>query len=187
MTILAVVLAAGGGSRFRGVTHKLLAPLRGRTVLEHAVEHAHDAALDETIVITGAVDVGGMVRFPVGVTVVHNACWADGQATSLQVALSYARAHGHTAMVVGLGDQPFVPAEAWRLVAAAEADLAVAVLEGQRTPPVKITDSVWDELPTSGDEGARVLLRRRPDLVVPVACPGSPVDIDTAEDLAEWN
>ena len=88
MTILAVVLAAGGGSRFHGATHKLLAPLRGRAVLEHAVEHAHEAALDETIVITGAVDVAVTVRFPVGVTVVHNARWADGQATSLQVAPS---------------------------------------------------------------------------------------------------
>ncbi len=82
---------------------------------------------------------------------------------------------------------PFVPAEAWRLVARSDSLLAVAVFDGQRTPPVKIDASLWDELPTSGDEGARGLLVRRPDLVVPVACPGSPVDIDTAEDLAEWN
>ena len=63
----------------------------------------------------------------------------------------------------------------------------VAEIGGQRTPPVKIVAELFDELPTQGDEGARVLLRSRPDLVVPVACPGSPVDIDTAEDLAEWN
>ena len=186
MTILAVVLAAGGGTRFRGATHKLLAPLHGRPVLEHAVEHAHAAALDETIVVTGAAAVGE-VRFPAGVTAVHNERWSEGQASSLQVALAHAREHGHDAIVVGLGDQPFVPADAWRRVADAEAVLAVAVLDGQRTPPVKIAAELWDELPTSGDEGARVLLRRRPDLVVPVACPGNPVDIDTAEDLAEWN
>ncbi len=186
MTILAVVLAAGGGTRFQGATHKLLAPLRGRPVLEHAVAHAHEAALDETIVITGAASVAAM-QFPHDVGVLHNEHWELGQATSLQVALAHARNGAHSAMVIGLGDQPFVPAEAWRLVAHAEGQLTVAVFDGQRTPPVKIEASLWDELPTSGDEGARVLLRRRPDLVVPVACPGSPVDIDTAEDLAEWN
>ena len=127
------------------------------------------------------------MHFPPEVGLVHNEHWALGQATSLQVALAHARAGHHAAMVIGLGDQPFVPAEAWRLVAHADATLAVAVFHGQRTPPVKIASTLWDELPTSGDEGARGLLRRRPDLVVPVACPGSPVDIDTAEDLAEWN
>ncbi len=186
MTILAVVLAAGGGTRFHGATHKLLAPLRGRPVLQHAIEHAHDAALDETVVITGAVEIGS-VSLPEGVVALHNARWALGQATSLQVAVRHARRNGHSAMVVGLGDQPFVPAEAWQLVAHAAGLLAVAVFDGQRTPPVKIDATLWADLPTSGDEGARVLLRGRPDLVVPVACPGSPVDIDTAEDLAEWN
>ena len=186
MTILAVVLAAGGGSRFHGATHKLLAPLHGRPVLEHAVEHARAAALDETVVVTGAAAVRD-VRFPSDVVALHNPRWADGQASSLQVAVAYARAQGHDAMVVGLGDQPFVPAEAWRLVADTVGPLVVAVLGGQRTPPVKIAASLWHELPTTGDEGARVLLRRRPGLVVPVSCPGSPVDIDTAEDLAEWN
>lgn len=186
MTLLAVVLAGGGGTRFSGATHKLLAPLRGRPVLAHAVEHAAAAALDETIVVSGAADLTG-VTLPPTVSIVTNPRWAEGQATSLQAAVAHARARGHDAIVVGLGDQPFVPSEAWRRVAATDGVLVTAVLGGQRTPPVKIAASLWDELPTAGDEGARVLLRRRPDLVVPVACPGSPVDIDTAEDLAEWN
>lgn len=186
MTFLAVVLAAGGGTRFRGATHKLLAPLRGRPVLAHAVEHALGAGLAETAVVTGAADLA-TVALPEGVTVLHNPRWAEGQATSLQVAVAHARARGHDAIVVGLGDQPFVPAETWRLVAGTAGDLVTAELAGHRSPPVKIGSALWEELPVEGDEGARVLLRRRPDLVVQVACPGSPVDIDTAEDLAEWN
>jgi CTP:molybdopterin cytidylyltransferase MocA len=185
VTTLAVVLAAGGGTRFDGPTHKLLAPLRARPLVSWAVEHALAAGLDETIVVTGAVDLSGVL--PPGVTVVHNANWAAGQASSLQVAVSYARARGHDAIVVGLGDLPGVPAEAWRLVADSGADLATAVIDGQRTPPVRIASVLWDQLPTSGDEGARVLMRSRPDLLVPVACPGTPVDIDTAEDLIRWN
>lgn len=185
MTTLAVVLAAGSGSRFAGPTHKLLAPLDGKPVVAWAIEHALGAGLDETIVVTGAVSLADVL--PAGVTEVHNPRWAEGQSTSLQAAVDHARAQGHDAVVVGLGDLPGVPPEAWRLVAASGAALATAVMDGRRTPPVRIERSLWDELPTTGDEGARVLMRSRPDLVVPVTCPGTPVDIDTAEDLVRWN
>jgi molybdenum cofactor cytidylyltransferase len=185
MTTLAVVLAAGGGTRFSGPTHKLLAPLGGKAVVTWAVEHALAADLDETVVITGAADLAGVL--PPGVIEVVNARWAEGQATSLQAAVAHARLRGHDAIVVGLGDLPGIPGDAWRLVADSGADLATAVVEGQRTPPVRIGRALWDDLPTTGDEGARVLLRSRPELVVPVTCPGTPVDIDTAEDLVRWN
>jgi CTP:molybdopterin cytidylyltransferase MocA len=185
MTTLAVVLAAGGGTRFTGPTHKLLAPLRGKPVVQWALEHAIGAGLDETIVVTGAVDLSALV--PDGVTVVHNPRWSHGQATSLQAAVAHARAQQHDAIVVGLGDLPGIPPEAWRLVADSGADLATAVISEQRTPPVRIGAALWGDLPTAGDEGARVLLRSRPDLVVPVTCPGTPVDIDTAEDLVQWS
>jgi CTP:molybdopterin cytidylyltransferase MocA len=185
MTVAAVVLAAGAGSRFAGDTHKLVAVVRGRPVVAWAVEHAIGAGFDETVVVTGAIDLTAVL--PPSVTVVHNPAWADGQAGSLQRAIGHAERAGHDAVVIGLGDQPFVPAEAWRLVRDSGADLAVAVFDGRRTPPVRIAKALWAALPTSGDEGARVLLRSRPDLVVPVTCPGSPVDIDTVEDLSAWN
>ena len=185
VTVAGIVLAAGAGARFAGASHKLWAVVKGKPVVVWALEHALEAGLDETIVVTGAAAVDELV--PAGITIVYNARWAEGQATSLQAGIRAARAAGHDAVVVGLGDQPFVPGEAWRLVAASGADLATAVLDGQQTPPVRIGAALWDALPTAGDEGARVLLRSRPDLVVPVACPGSPVDIDTVEDLSAWN
>lgn len=184
----AVILAAGAGSRFRSgpdAAHKLLAPFRGHPVVWWAATNAAAAGLDSTWVVTGALDLTGVL--PAGVRLIHNDGWAGGQATSLQRAVTEARRSGLEAIVVGLGDQPLIPAEAWRAVAASAADVAVATYDGRRRNPVRLAARVWDLLAPAGDEGARSLMRERPDLVQEVPCRGEPVDIDTREDLHRWN
>ena len=176
----AVVLAAGRGSRFVGGP-KLLAPFRGRPLVVSAVASALEAGLDETVVVVGEVRLTGVL--PPGVTVVENPRWREGIATSLAAAVRHAQAVGHEAAVVGLGDQPLVPGAAWAAVAASTAPVAVATYSGARRNPVRLARAVWPLLPTTGDEGARALVRDRPDLVVEVPCPGDPRDVDTTEDL----
>ncbi len=178
---LAVILAAGAGSRFTADDHKLATPLAKRPLLWWAVQHAVDAGFAEVVVISGAVDVTGLV--PAEASVVQNHDWADGQAQSLQVASHYAAAFGYQSMIVGLGDQPYIPPQAWRLVASSTSPIAVASFRHDRTPPVKLDRDVWGLLPLDGDEGARQLLSTRPDLVVEIPCPGSPVDVDTIAGL----
>ena len=182
---LAVVLAAGQGSRFAGVTHKLLAPLRGRPLLGWSVAAPLEAGLP-VIVVAGAVDVTDAIA-DLDVRVIQNPRWSEGQATSLRVAVGVAQAEGHDAVVVGLGDQPFLAPAAWAAVARSPAAIAVATYHGRRGQPVRLAAEVWDDLPASGDEGARRLLAGNRHAVAEVACAGDPADIDTQEDLRRWS
>ena len=189
MTVLGVVLAAGAGERFRqsgGTGAKQLAEVDGTALVVRALQAALDADLAEVAVVQGAVDLSGVA--PAGVTVLDNPAWARGVATSLQVALAHARAGGRDALVVGLADQPGVTAAAWMAVADARPSppIAVATYDGRRGNPVRLAASVWAELPVDGDEGARALMRRSPELVQEVPCVGRPGDVDTVEDLRRW-
>lgn len=183
-TVLGVLLAGGAGTRFAGPDHKLLVPFRGRPVYRWALDAILAAGLPAAIV-WGAIDDAPEV--PDGVTVLHNPRWAEGMATTLQVGIQHARRCGAQAIVTGPADQPLIPASAWHQLATIDAPIAVATYEGRRANPVRLAAEVWALLPTTGDIGARDLIRLRPDLVTEVACSGNPADIDTREDYERWN
>lgn len=203
MTIAAIVLAAGEGSRFaaserpmrpgRAGPHKLEVPFRGRPLVAWSVDAACEAGFGAVYVVTGAVDLTGVLTdsgLAAPVVLVANPDWAHGQASSVRAGVAEADRAGHDAVVVGLGDQPLIPAEAWRRVGAqvdAAHPLVAATYGGHRRNPVGLHRSIWPDLPLTGDAGARVLMSARPELVTEVACPGEPADVDTQEDLTRWS
>jgi molybdenum cofactor cytidylyltransferase len=184
--VSAIVLAAGGGSRFGG--GKLLAKLGGRPIIEAVLHNLREAPVDETIAVVGADAVRlREVCEGYGVRIVTNEEWERGQSTSVLAGL---RACGGQAAVILLGDQPFVGAEAVERLVAAFAEgarVAVATYGGKRRNPVLFSREVWPLLESelAGDEGARSVLQRHPELVVEVPCEGvgDPTDVDTREDL----
>ncbi|MEP1126043.1 MAG: nucleotidyltransferase family protein [Ilumatobacter sp.] len=192
----AVVLAAGAGSRFRDVGHKLAARLPKtvwrpeESVFDRSLAAVVAARIGPVTVVTGrlsAVDLGIADR--TDVSCAHNVDWASGQMTSVRAGLDAATSDGADVVVIGLADQPGIEPDAWRAVADAArsgARIAVATYDGRRANPVALHRDVWNLLPTTGDEGARTLMRLRPDLVVEVPCTGSPEDIDTVKDLTQW-
>jgi CTP:molybdopterin cytidylyltransferase MocA len=186
--VSAIVLAAGGGSRFGG--GKLLARLGGQPIIEAVLDNLREAPVDEVIVVVGA-DAERLreVCERYGVRPVANEEWERGQSTSVLAGLRACDKKSRAAVIL-LGDQPFVGADAVeRLVAAfAEgANVAVATYGGKRRNPVLFSREVWPllEAELAGDEGARSVLRRHPELVVEVPCEGvgDPADVDTREDL----
>jgi CTP:molybdopterin cytidylyltransferase MocA len=186
--VSAILLAAGAGSRFGG--GKLLAPYRGRPLIEASLSNLADAPVDETVVVVGedARRLREACR-PYGFKVVENPDWVQGQSTSVRTGLFSLGPEARAAVVL-LADQPLVGAGAVeRLVAAFEAGarVAVATYGGRPRNPVLFSREVWPLLMSelSGDEGARPFLRRHPELVIGVPCDGvgDPADVDTVEDL----
>lgn len=186
--LVAVILAAGAGSRFHADHHKLLTDLDGRPLVHHAIEHALAADVGPVLVVTGAVGLTLPDDLSV-VRVVPNPRWVDGQSSSIAVAIASADELGADHVLIGLGDQPGIAPAAWRAVASAPADwpVVVASYDGRRGPhPVRLHRSVWPLLSTSGDDGARTLMREHPSLVHEVPCAGTAADIDTLEDVQRW-
>ena len=184
----AIVLAAGSGSRFGG--RKLLAPYRGRTLIEATLSGLHGAPVDEIIVVVGkeAEELQSLCE-PYGVRPLENPDWERGMSTSVRAGIGALGPEARAAVIL-LADQPLVGSEAVaRLVAAFEAGarVAVATYGGRPRNPALFAREVWPLLleELSGDEGARKFIRRHPELVEEVPCDdvADPADVDTVEDL----
>ena len=187
--ITAIVLAAGSSSRLG--RPKQLLDLGGRPVLQHVIDAAAQAGLDEIAVIVGhaAEQVAEAVNLPPQARLVHNPDHAMGQSTSLRAGLRAANPTSGAAVVL-LGDQPGVRLDAIAAVAQVwregEGPIVQASYQGRLAHPTLFDRSLWPELEgAAGDEGARGLLAVHPEWVRPVEVGGRPPDdIDTEQDYA---
>jgi CTP:molybdopterin cytidylyltransferase MocA len=183
----AAVLAAGRGSRLAGPTPKPLLLLRGRPLVQWALDAAVRGGAEPVLLVVGRDARAVAATAPAGVVVVRARSWRRGIAHSLRAALRALQATAVDAVSVGLADQPLVGADAYRRLAAAHADgarLAVATYAGQRGNPVLLDRAVWpaaDRL--RGDVGARALMGRYEVTEVDCTGTGDPVDVDTLDDL----
>src|SRR3954453_10948229 len=121
MTVAAVVLAAGRGSRLDTPTAKPLVEDRGRPLLTCALDAAVASGLHPVVLVVGhqGAAVARVASEYDGVTVVPAVAWAEGISQSLRAGLeAFASDLTVNAVCVGLADQPRVGAEAYRRVAA---------------------------------------------------------------------
>jgi molybdenum cofactor cytidylyltransferase len=176
-----LILAAGEGRRFGGT--KQLAELDGRPLLEHAME-AMTGVTPRVVVLGHAAD---KIRRGVnmhGASVVECEEWDEGQAASLRAGLA-ALAHCD-AVVVVLGDQPGITAEAVAaIVAEPGGDAVRATYDGRPGHPVLLRRPLLDRAgELRGDTGFRDLLESATVREVEIGELADPADIDTREELA---
>jgi len=165
--VAAIVLAAGEARRYG--SQKLLTPLHGRPLLQHALDAACTSSLDPVVIVLGA-DADEIARcIDAGrARVVRNPEYATGQASSLRAGVR-AVAHDVDAAVVLLGDQPLVtPALLAAIVARQRETAAAAVMclqDGRRSPPTLLHRDLFSAIESlRGDVGAREIIARRSDV-----------------------
>jgi molybdenum cofactor cytidylyltransferase len=185
--ITALVLAAGTSSRF-GRTKQLVL-LRGRPLVQHAVDAVAGAGLDEIVVILGhqADDVRRSLELPPNARTVVNPAYESGLASSLAAGLREADRASEAAVVL-LGDQPGIASRHVRmLVGAFQAHRSRFVrLRFRDGPgPALLARAAWPEaLALEGDIGARLLMERHPEMIEEVEIDEDvPADVDRPEDL----
>jgi CTP:molybdopterin cytidylyltransferase MocA len=178
-----LILAAGAGTRF-GAT-KQLALLRGRPLLEHAIDAMLGAALDRVVVVLGhdAERIRSTVRFGAAEIVIASG-WESGQAASLRSGLR--EVNGASAVVVTLGDQPFIASEVIResLARLDGYDAVRAMYDGEPGHPVVFGRAVMEAArAVRGDLGAREILAGFNVNRWDASALASAVDVDTPEEL----
>ncbi len=178
--VAGAVLAAGSGTRMG--TPKAELVIDGVRLVDRATGALRDAGCDPLIAVVRA---GTSVA---GVRCLPNPAPERGQRSSLELAVSAVGAA--EALAVLLVDAPGIGPAAIRAVVDAwtPGRIAVARYAGRRGHPIVMAPALWRvALELAGpDEGARALLRDRPELVDEVAVTGDPTDLDTPEDVARW-
>ncbi|HEY4096774.1 MAG TPA: nucleotidyltransferase family protein [Baekduia sp.] len=189
--VAGLVLAAGAGSRFGGPVAKVLAPFRGRPLVEWPLAALGAGGVARTFVVLGAdadaIEAGADLG---GAEVVRCSGWSEGLSASLRAGVAAAAAAGFTAAVVVLGDQPLLSGDAVARILAARSpgslDAIRATYAGIPGHPTLLESSTFPAIATlRGDAGARELLRAPSTRVRLVACDGlgRPDDADTPEAL----
>lgn len=186
--IAAIILAAGGSSRFG--SPKQLLDWGGQPLLRHVVLQALAAPCQQVIVVLGAAaERIAPVLAGLPVTVVENPAWDQGQSASLHAGLRACGEATQAALFV-LGDQPVLPAAILRQVIAIHHRMRPPIVaprhQGRRGNPVLFDSRCFpDLLAITGDSGGRTLFERYRQQVAWVeAGPEVLVDVDRPEDVA---
>jgi molybdenum cofactor cytidylyltransferase len=182
----AVVLAAGGSSRFG--SPKQLVRVYGHALLQRAVANAVEVAGRAVTVVLGAhaAELAPLLHHS-NASVIVNREWQEGIASSIRAAV--ARLPGSCeGVLLTLADQPAVRVEdLQRLIAAWHGDprcIAAARYDATTGVPAIFPRADFSDLAAlRGDRGARDLIRRYADRTIAVPIANASIDIDTPEDL----
>lgn len=187
--IVGVLLAAGRSSRFAD-SNKLLAKTEGQQpIVTASARTLRDACVDTVITVVGYEAERVREALPEGVSTVERESTRSGLSGSVIAGVKEARRRGGDAVLIALGDMPWIKtASVDALISAYRAGFGPALAaasEGERGNPVLFDAKYFTHLESlTGEEGGRSVLRTVSDAaLIETNDPGVRKDVDTRDDL----
>lgn len=185
--VWAIVLAAGMSTRMG--TQKLLLPFDGKTIVEKVVENILNSGIGNVVVVLGAnsVEITEVLKsWPV--QTIRNENFREGMHTSVISGVNVLPENAK-AVVIFLGDQPFIPenvsvkvVEAWNN---SGKGIVIPLFNGKRGhPPLYDLKFRQEIINLDPSIGLRSVAQKFQDEILEVEtfCPEIVRDIDTRED-----
>ncbi len=182
-----VILAAGSASRFG--SPKQLAIFKEKTFIENVIETAQSVQFQDRVVILGShyeeiIDVIDKNE----IVILNNVNWENGQASSVNLGVSYFFKNPVDAIIFLLVDQPQITSiminNVLNLFAYQKPNIIVHHYKGQNRHPILFSKDTFQELLNiQGDKGGRQLFDKVIPFQINLESDYLALDIDTIEDL----
>lgn len=182
-----IILASGLSERF-GQADKLMVNFKGKPLVQYVIDAAKDVPFAERFAVIPAESKKRRNLFTErGFTLIENDTPHAGQGGSLKLAARGARAKGHSAICVMLGDMPFVKGSDLisLLDNLSDKDKAISRCNKTLIPPAVFTNGVFDEIKNIEDSGGAKTLFNSGEFYKHPLSTRAARDIDTLETLAE--
>jgi molybdenum cofactor cytidylyltransferase len=186
-----IILAAGNSTRFGSI--KQLLRFNNKTLLQHAIDEAKQAAADPIVVVLGANanEVSASID-NTGVEIVVNNRWVEGMASGIVAGVgktSSLQDNVHN-IIIAVCDQPFITSVLFEQLFKTQSESRKGIVACSYADtigtPVLFTQKYFDHLLSlRGDEGAKKLLKSYMTDVATVNFPKGDIDIDTETDYQE--
>lgn len=187
-----LILAAGNASRMGAI--KQVLRIRGKALINHAIDESLKVAESKVYVVMGAnVNIVHQVMSSDKVDIIYNAQWKNGFGSSIAKGVEKIIRDGLcNACIISVADQPLIRCEVFEeliLKSSLSGKGIVSSDYGDMTgPPVYFSNRYFDDLlALNEDIGAKEVIKKYKDDVTTISFPEGISDIDTLEDLEKLN